>query len=182
MQIENRLALSLMAKMREIVNLGRMEEEVKRVCKCFFFFLTCCVCCWGQDSWNTDDCAHFHRGTGLGLYSAKHVHTHFSLMLVTTQWGLSPATLPLNEATGVFLLFLDHIKLLLALGPLHMLSPCLGIFFPPPAFPPSLLKYHSLRGRLWPPKWSYISHLYFLIFTPCFFFMAIFRNVVTYYS
>lgn len=43
MQIENRLALSLMAKMREIVNLGRMEEEVKRVCKCFFLFDLLCL-------------------------------------------------------------------------------------------------------------------------------------------
>lgn len=36
------------------------------------------------------------------LYSAKHVHTHFSLILVKTLWALSPATLPLSVATWVF--------------------------------------------------------------------------------
>jgi len=32
-----------MAKMREIVNLGRMEEEVKLVFQCFFLFVLLCV-------------------------------------------------------------------------------------------------------------------------------------------
>lgn len=79
-----------------------------------------------------------------------------------------------------FLLFLDHIKLLLALGLLHMLSPCLGMFSPPPAFPPSLLKYYSLRRCS--PRLNYIS-LLVVLFSMCityFFFMAVFINLVTY--
>lgn len=56
-----------------------------------------------------------------------------------------------------FLLFLDHIKLLRASGLLHMLSPCLGMFSPPAAFPPSLLKYYSLRRCF--PRLSAISLL-----------------------
>lgn len=74
---------------------------------------------------------------GWALHSAKHVHTHFSLVLITTQRALSPATLPFSVATGVFLLFLDHFKLLLAWGLGVCYSLVLGCSLHPPTFPPS---------------------------------------------
>lgn len=53
------------------------------------------------------------------------------------------------------LLFLDHVRLLLALGLLHVLSPCPRMFSPPPAFPPSSLTCYSPRRCS--PRWSHIS-------------------------
>ena len=181
MPIENRLALSLMAKMREIVNLGRMEEEVKLVFKCFFLFDLQCVLL------RTGLLKHWWVCSLSQTYRARFVlgkacsHTFLFDSCNNTVRLISCHSSPQCS----------HRSLLAVLGP-HQTPSCLGAFaYVIPLswnilsslyFPPSLLKYHSLRRCFWPPKWSYISHLYFLICTLCFFFMAIFRNIVAYYS
>lgn len=78
--------------------------------------------------------------------------------------SLISATVPLDVATWVFLLFLDDVKLLLASGPLHMLSPCLGMFSPLPSFPLSFLKYPLRRYSFTSLLFYYYYHLYSLLF------------------
>lgn len=146
MKIENLLTLWLMAKMREIVNLGKVEE-VKLVFKCFFvfvfFFLPAAS---GAEGRTPETLMTLFILTVVQGFILCKACSHMFLFdsCNNTMSLISCHSLPRYSHMSL-LLFLDPVKLLLALGPLHMFSLCLGMFSPTPTFPPFFLKYHSLR-------------------------------------